>query len=98
MRLRDLVLAIAALLFAASLAAVIGGLPLFVPLIASGVILAGTLFERVRYGAASRRPHEPGWHATGERFIDDASGAPMTVWYNAATGERRYVLDDSRPS
>ena len=33
----------------------------------------------------------PGWAPTAERFRDTESGAMVTVWFNAKTGERRYV-------
>ena len=32
-----------------------------------------------------------GWAPTAERFRDQESGAMVTVWFNAKTGERRYV-------
>ena len=54
------------------------------------IVLAGFVFERVRYkpldGAAPA-----GFAATAERFVDPASGRAVQVWFNAATGERRYV-------
>ena len=54
------------------------------------ILLAALVFERRRY-----KPLEtdvpPGFEATPERFIDPATGAPVQVWFNAATGERRYV-------
>jgi hypothetical protein len=45
----------------------------------------------VRYGAVQRAPQGPDWRETSERFIDDASGKPVSVWFDAKTGERRYV-------
>ncbi len=54
------------------------------------ILLAALVFERRRY-----KPLEaaapPGFEATPERFIDPATGVPVQVWFNAATGERRYV-------
>jgi hypothetical protein len=32
----------------------------------------------------------PGWTRTQERFIDDETGEPVTVWIDA-TGDRKYV-------
>jgi hypothetical protein len=55
------------------------------------LVLVGTWFERRRYGALERAPQGDGWHPTTERFVDDASGSLVTVWYNTRTGERRYV-------
>jgi len=95
--LRTLVLVVAMLAFTAALIGTAIDLGVWPSLVASGVLLAGTLFERRRYGASQARPAGGGWRETGERFVDDASGRPVTVWYNGATGERRYVdADDSR--
>ena len=56
-----------------------------------GGLVAGVVFERGRYKPAVDRPPGPGWVATDERFIDPASGKPVTVYYQPETGERRYV-------
>ncbi len=54
------------------------------------ILLVAMLFERRRYkpleGAAP-----PGFEATPERFVDPATGTPVQVWFNPATGERCYV-------
>ena len=55
------------------------------------LVVIGTWFERRRYGALQRAPQGDGWHPTKERFVDDASGNLVTVWYNTRTGERRYI-------
>ncbi len=55
------------------------------------LILVGTLLERSRYKALETRGG-PGWTPTPERFIDDETGKPVTVYVNAA-GERRYVQE-----
>ena len=54
------------------------------------VIVLGTLFERWRY---TQSPHPPSgrWQATGERFADPTTGKDMEVFYDPASGERRYV-------
>ena len=59
-------------------------------LIWAGVMAAAVFFERTlaRGGGA---PRGPGWAPTAERFRDTESGAMVTVWFNAKTGERRYV-------
>ena len=36
-------------------------------------------------------PPGAGWVATKERFVDPESGKLVTVFYQPATGERRYV-------
>ena len=55
------------------------------------IVLAGFLFERTRYKPFEIEQPGPGWEATPERFIDPATGAHVRVWFNARTGERRYV-------
>jgi len=93
--LRTLVLVAAMLAFTAALI-VVAFVPLQWPLVVwTGVMLGGILFERGRYGAARARPIGTGWRKTPERFIDSTSGRVMTVWFNATTGERRYVEADS---
>lgn len=57
-----------------------------------GVLLVvGTVFERVIYKPTVAQPPGAGWVRTTERFIDDASGKPITVYVEPATGERQYV-------
>ena len=54
------------------------------------VIILGTLFERWRY-TQSGRPLNGRWQATGERFADPTTGKEVEVFYDPASGERRYV-------
>jgi len=63
----------------------IGALP---PIIAGVALLLGTLFE----GRYRPRIHANagGWQATGERFVDPASGKLVDVYYNPSNGEREY--------
>jgi hypothetical protein len=42
--------------------------------------------------AGTRLP--PSFRPTEERFVDPATGVWMRVWYEAASGERRYLPDD----
>jgi hypothetical protein len=37
------------------------------------------------------RPPGTGWVRTTERFIDDTTGKPITVYVEPATGERQYI-------
>jgi hypothetical protein len=57
------------------------------------VIILGTLFERWRYsgshGAGDERL-DARWQATGERFADPTTGEEVEVFYDPASGERRY--------
>jgi hypothetical protein len=93
--LRTLVLVAAMLAFTAALYGAVIDPAVWPALPMLGLVLAGILFERARYGAVQRRPVESGWQQTSERFIDDASGRAVTVWFNPATGERRYVDGES---
>jgi len=56
------------------------------------LLLIGIVFERVHY-TGNARANEPDkdWAPTSERFLDEATGRPVTVWFNATTGERKYV-------
>lgn len=92
-------------LIAASAAAIVAGAVLSLAgareqglaLLSSGVVVfLATAFERWRYRTARRLDGEK-WERTGERFEDPASGAIVEVFYNARTGERRYIpRDESR--
>jgi hypothetical protein len=57
------------------------------------LLLAGTLYERVRYKANAKGAPGPGWEKTSERFVDDETGKPVTVYIKPETGERTYVED-----
>ncbi|MBS0273034.1 MAG: hypothetical protein JSR55_01260 [Proteobacteria bacterium] len=57
------------------------------------VIVVGVAFERYRYKRIETKAPAGNWQRTTERFIDDATGAPVTVWIDPATGERKYVAD-----
>ncbi|RZF63123.1 hypothetical protein EWE75_17555 [Sphingomonas populi] len=94
MMLRVFVTVAAMLAFTVALVVVVLA-PLQWPvLIWTGVVLAGVLFERARYGAARAAPVGGDWRETPERFIDDASGKVMVVWVSPSSGERRYVAAD----
>ena len=56
------------------------------------LLVAGIVFERVHYrGSASVDSPDKDWRPTNERFLDEVTGRPVTVWFNPTTGERRYV-------
>lgn len=63
-------------------------------LVAGALLLVGTLYERVRYKKPVTKAPGPGWQRTAERFIDDETGRPVTVWVEPKTGERAYVADE----
>jgi hypothetical protein len=54
------------------------------------IIILGTLFERWRYSGANDRRSDARWQATGERFADPTTGEEIEVFYDPASGERRY--------
>src|ERR1700744_6133257 len=65
------------------------------PAIPTGIwaflLIIGLVFERWRYKPLAGRAPGLGWNATDERFLDPETGKMVTVYFNAATGERRYV-------
>ena len=90
MRLRTVLLALVLAGFAFSLFWLSrdpAALPSAIMLAVLGLALG---IERRFYGTAQAMPPGPGWQATGERFLDDTSGRMVEVWFNPATGERRY--------
>lgn len=96
MLLRTFVLVAAALFLTAALIGAVLDPGTWPAVIAAALLVVGIAFERVRYGAVQRAPEGPDWRETSERFIDDASGKPVTVWFDAKTGERRYVAMEDR--
>ena len=93
MTLRNLVLALAAAMTLGGVVLLALRIPAF-QLVTFGVLLlVGTLFERVVYKRIEAGPPQPRFQPTGERFFDDATGAPVTVWTDPKTGERKYVRD-----
>jgi len=68
-----------------------------IPLALWGAILAGgVLIERWRYQPLTDDRPGRDWQATPERFVDPETGRLVTVFFNSATGERRYVADNNR--
>jgi len=71
-----------------------GGWPL---LVVALVLLSGILFERVHYRGGDGHGGTGHWKPTSERFLDEASGLPVIVWFNDVTGERRYIEQGEAP-
>ena len=61
------------------------------------ILAGGVLIERRRYRLLTDQRPGRDWQATHERFVDPGSGRLVTVFFNPATGERRYVADDEKP-
>jgi hypothetical protein len=57
------------------------------------LLVIGILFERVVYKQPLAARPGAGWERTTERFIDDRTGRPLTVYVEPATGERAYVQE-----
>ena len=51
------------------------------------------LCERVVYKRTLKARPGPGWQRTTERFVDEKTGEPVTVYIEPATGERAYVRE-----
>lgn len=62
-------------------------------LIWGGLITASVVFERVRYKPLERKAPQGNWVRTAERFVDDETGAVVTVYLDPDTGERKYVRE-----
>jgi hypothetical protein len=60
------------------------------------LLILGTVFERVFYKPVTADKPGAGWADTGERFIDPETGQTVAVYFNQATGERRYVGGKAR--
>ena len=91
--LRNVVIGIGALCLLGGLIALATGLcpPAWVFVFWGAIILLGTIYERVRYKPIETAAPGTGWLATSERFIDDETGEPVTVWIDPASGKRKYV-------
>ena len=86
------------LLLAGAVSAVEGFLfpPLF---IVGALVLAGTLFDLGYRGAAGRRAAKGGlWQRTGEREVNTLTGVAEEVWFDPASGARRYEPLGSDPN
>jgi hypothetical protein len=57
----------------------------------AGVLTLVTAAVEPIYGRANGKPDGKNWRETDERFVDPDSGKLVTVWFDADTGERRYV-------
>jgi len=93
--MRTALIAIGGVLLVAGLACMAFGVfpPMFVLACWGIALLAGTVFERVIYKPNLATRPGAGWQRTPERFIDDQTGEPVTVYVEPATGERAYVRE-----
>jgi hypothetical protein len=93
--LRNAVIALGVVAFAGGLLALIAGTfpPGFIFAFWGLVLILGTVFERFRYKPIEAMAPAGNWIRTEERFIDDETGRPVTVYMDPETGERKYVHD-----
>jgi len=56
-------------------------------------LVLGIVYERFRYKPLETVRPGTGWERTTERFIDDETGKPVTVYIQPETGERKYVQE-----
>ena len=90
--MRPVLIALASIgLVLALLADLVVGVQFLPPTIVAGAVLLALIFENRRYKALLDARPGPDWQATGERFVVTESGKTVTVYFNADTGERRYV-------
>jgi hypothetical protein len=57
----------------------------------AAILLVGLAIERWRYKKLTAAPPGPDWQRTDERFVDPETEKLVTVYFNPATGERRYI-------
>ena len=93
--LRAAVLAIGGAAMAAGLVALVTGAfpPAFVFGLWGVLLVAGTVYERVRYKPLLAKPPGPGWEKPAERFVDPPTGTPVTVYVEPHSGARQYVQE-----
>ena len=56
------------------------------------ILLVGTLYERVLYKPVLQTKPTSAVR-TDERFVDETTGKPVTVYIDSVTGERSYVQE-----
>lgn len=61
------------------------------------VLTVAALFERVIYKKIAPSAPGRGWIATGERFVDPATGRLVEVHFRPETGQRSYVDAGAAP-
>ena len=89
MTLRNVILAICALLFVISIVRYAIGPASWTPMLLLAIALALIVFERSRY-RPQVKSNSGEWLPTGERFEDPTSGKTVVVYQNPQTGEREY--------
>ncbi len=94
--LRAALFVVCGILFAATGCSVVAGCTLGATLrlaVPGLVLLFALVVERWRYKPVTGRSPGADWVPTNERFVDPESGKLVAVFYQPATGERRYVAE-----
>jgi hypothetical protein len=93
--LRKAILIVGAVLLTISVVGVLTGRTgaMIGPAAFGAVLVVAVLVERYIYKPIGNEPPGPGWDKTAERFADPRSGKDVTVYFNPATGQRRYVAE-----
>ena len=93
--MHNLTLALGIAAFLSGLVSLVVGVfpPAFVFLCWGVLIVAGVVFERIRYKPIVAVAPQGHWVKTAERFIDQQSGVPVTVYMDPQSGERMYVSE-----
>lgn len=93
--LRNLLIALGGMAFLGGLTALVTGLcpPGFVFALWGGLILLGTIYEKVIYKPVETSAPDGRWMKTPERFVDDLTGDHVTVYVDPVSGERKYVQE-----
>lgn len=95
MSLRGFVLFLALVSLVAGIATLVLGAcpPALVFSIWGILLIVGTIGERIAYKPMLKEAPGPAWQRTSERFIDPQTGVAVTVYTDAASGERQYVQE-----
>ena len=93
--MRIILIAIGAVALVGGIASLAAGMfpPGFVFAFWGALLVLGTVFERVVYKATLAARPGAAWQRTAERFVDDQTGKPLTVYVEPVTGERAYVQE-----
>lgn len=91
--LRRVLVGISVLLLLAGLALLLtaGALGGLAPAGLGGLLLLALAIERHRYMRVDDTVPGPDWQPTGERFRDPGGDAEVAMYFQPATGKRRYV-------
>ena len=90
---RAVLLAIGVVLLAGGGLGLLEGCRTIPAVVFGAVLVLGMLFERYIYKPIRTEVPGAGWDKTAERFSDPRTGREVTVYFNARTGERRYVAE-----